>query len=241
MAKLLNVDNNAKTVKGQKRGYLTGVLYLAPSDLSGRNVCPMASPGCIAACLNTAGHGAFNNVQQARINKTRALFEDRDAFLAQLHKEIGALIRKAARDGLTPTVRLNGTSDLPWEAYKLDGKSLFEHFPDVQFYDYTKIPKRAKLWAAGKMPANYHLTFSRSEINDADARACLKAGANVAVVFRPKLPATFGNAPVIDGDADDLRFMPQGMETIAHRGVVVGLKAKGRARKENSGFVVDVD
>jgi hypothetical protein len=226
--KLLNIDANAKTVKGQGRGYMTAILYLAPADESGYEVCPMASQGCRKACLNKAGMGAFSNVQAARITKTRLYFEDRETFMAQLMAEVRAFIRKAFKAGLIPVVRLNGTSDIPWERVPVEGKpNIMAHFPTVQFYDYTKRHNRRDL------PDNYHLTFSLAEDNDSRASAAASNGANVAVVFRTdKFPATFMGMPVVDGDADDLRFLDG-------RGVVVGLKAKGPAKKDTSGFVRD--
>ena len=226
--KLLNIDANAKTVKGQGRGYMTAILYLAPADESGYEVCPMASQGCRKACLNKAGMGAFSNVQAARIAKTRLYFEDREAFMAQLMGEVRAFIRKAFKAGLIPVVRLNGTSDIPWERVPVEGKpNIMAHFPTVQFYDYTKRHNRRDL------PDNYHLTFSLAEDNDSRASAAASNGANVAVVFRTdNFPATFMGMPVVDGDADDLRFLDG-------KGVVVGLKAKGPAKKDTSGFVRD--
>ncbi len=226
--KLLNIDANAKTVKGQGRGYMTAILYLAPADESGYEVCPMASAGCRKACLNKAGMGAFSTVQAARIAKTRLYFEDRAAFMAQLVSEVRAFIRKAIKLGLIPVVRLNGTSDIPWERVPVEGKAnIMELFPSVQFYDYTKRYNRRNL------PANYHLTFSLAEDNDGRASAAATNGANIAVVFRTdKFPMTFMGMPVVDGDADDLRFLDG-------RGVVVGLKAKGPAKKDTSGFVRD--
>ncbi len=249
MAMLLNIDNNAKTIKGQKVGVMTGVLYLAPSTLSGRNVCPMASKGCIAACLNTAGRGGMNITQAARIKKTNYLHDDRRAFMEQLVKDIKSLQRRAAKRDLTPAVRLNGTSDLPWEKYgvTIDGvryASLMAAFSGVQFYDYTKIPKRAKAYASGHTiggrawPSNYHITFSLSEINESVAADVLRAGASVAVVFGGDLPMDYmlrseatgwERAAVVNGDEHDVRFRD--------RGVIVGLKAKGRARHDASGFV----
>ena len=231
--KLLNIDANAKTVKGQGRGYMTAILYLAPADESGYEVCPMASKGCRKACLNKAGMGAFSNVQAARIAKTRWYFEDRAAFMTQLITEIGAFIRKAIKLGLTPVVRLNGTSDIPWERVPVEhgasgAANIMELFPSVQFYDYTKRHNRRDL------PANYHLTFSLAEDNDPRARMAATNGANIAVVFRnDKFPSTFMGMPVVDGDADDLRFLDG-------RGVVVGLKAKGPAKKDFTGFVREV-
>ena len=226
--KLLNIDANAKTVKGQGRGYMTAILYLAPADESGYEVCPMASAGCRKACLNKAGMGAFSTVQAARIAKTRLYFEDRAAFMAQLVSEVRAFIRKAIKLGLIPVVRLNGTSDIPWERVPVEGRAnIMELFPSVQFYDYTKRHNRRNL------PANYHLTFSLAEDNDSRAGAAATNGANIAVVFRTdNFPATFMGMPVVDGDADDLRFLDG-------RGVVVGLKAKGPAKKDTSGFVRD--
>jgi len=226
--KLLNIDANAKTDKGQGRGYITAILYLAPADESGYEVCPMASQGCRKACLNKAGMGAFSNVQAARIAKTKWYFEDRVAFMAQLMTEVRAFIRKAFKAGLIPVVRLNGTSDIPWERVPVEGMpNIMAHFPTVQFYDYTKRHNRRDL------PDNYHLTFSLAEDNDSRASAAASNGANVAVVFRTdKFPATFMGMPVVDGDADDLRFLDG-------KGVVVGLKAKGPAKKDTSGFVRD--
>lgn len=226
--KLLNIDANAKTVKGQGRGYMTAILYLAPADESGYEVCPMASKGCRKACLNKAGMGAFSNVQAARIAKTKWYFEDRPAFMAQLVVEVRAFIRKAIKLGLIPVVRLNGTSDIPWERVPVeDQPNIMSLFPSVQFYDYTKRSNRRDL------PANYHLTFSLAEDNDSRASAAARNGANIAVVFRnDKFPSTYMGMPVVDGDADDLRFLDG-------RGVVVGLKAKGPAKKDISGFVRD--
>ena len=138
-SKLLNIDKNAKTVKGQQKGYRTAILYLAPSTQSGFQVCPMASEGCKKECLYTAGHGAFSNVQQGRINKTRWFMQDRQSFLTQLKKEISNHIKNCDKKGYIPCVRLNGTSDISWENY-----DIIQAFPNVQFYDYTKIYKRTK-------------------------------------------------------------------------------------------------
>jgi hypothetical protein len=233
--KLLGLDSNAKTIKGQEFGFLTGILYLSPSKSSGFNLCPKASAGCIAACLNTAGLGRFRDVQQSRLQKTMRLFDNREKFMRDLTKEIEAVKKSAHKKGMVPVIRLNGTSDEVWEAskYKIDGKTIMEHFPEVQFYDYTKIGSRVVKWAEGKLPPNYHLTFSRSEDNDKEAVKVLKAGGTVAVVFRDGLPDTWKGFPVVNGDQSDLR----------HRdppGVVVGLVAKGRGKSDESGFVVDL-
>jgi len=233
---LLSVGTDAKTVKGVKYGVLTGILYLAPSDESGAiNTCPNATPGCRAACLFTAGRGAFNSVKRARIKKTLWFATDRPGFLAQLKTDIESLIKKANREDKIPAVRLNGTSDVAWESLKLDGKSLMEHFPDIQFYDYTKSPSRIVRFMLGQLPANYHLTFSRAETaeNQKSVQNIWATKVNIAVVFRGGLPATYEGRPVIDGDLSDIRFSDP-------EGCVVGLKAKGRARKNESGFVVQV-
>jgi hypothetical protein len=214
---------NYKTVKGEKLGYLTGILYLAPAKISGYEVCPRRSAGCTEACLYTAGMGKFSNVQQARIKKTKQFFEDRDNFLMQLRKDITALVRKAKKTNMTPAVRLNGTSDIEWTRF-----GIMEEFPDVQFYDYTKVLNRLKQ----PIPKNYHITFSKSEDNEMDCRWALNLGFNVAVVFN-KLPETYFARPVISGDETDVRFEDA-------RGVIVGLTAKGKAKKDLNNFVIKV-
>lgn len=233
--KLLAVSNDAKTVKGQNKGYLTGILYLAPADLGhdGKNLCPFATPGCKASCLNTAGRGIFDTVQAGRLRKRRLFMRHRDTFLDQLIGDIAKLCRHADRLGLEPAVRLNGTSDIAWELIAAD---IIRMFPNVQFYDYTKIAVRARAskTSAG-WPKNYHLTFSRSETNDAKAESVLETGGTVAVVFdtrksRP-LPESWHGFPVVDGDLSDLRFLDPA-------GHVIGLRAKGRAKRDRTGFVV---
>lgn len=229
--KLLSTGN-PKLLKGEKKGYMSFVLHLAPSDLSGKNTCPKATAGCKAACLNTAGRGGIfkkgettNVIQQARIRKTKMFFEQRDEFMTLLVKEIQAGIKKAEKLGYIPAFRLNGTSDLSWEKYRVNGKTIFELFPDVQFYDYTKVNNRKVSHIK-----NYHLTFSKADGNDMDVRLAASNGLNVAAVFR-SLPETYLGRPVINGDETDLRFLDP-------KGVIVGLKAKGKARKDTSGFVL---
>ena len=218
--KLLTIGNT-KTVKGEALGYMTFIMHLAPSTLSGYNTCPMASKGCASACLNTAGRGRFTATQEARIRKTRWFFEDRETFMGQLVKDIQAAIRKADREGMTPVFRLNGTSDIRWERVDVGGfRNIMEMFPTVQFYDYTKLPNRVDI------PRNYHLTFSRSESNE----HLIPAGMNVAAVF-DVLPETWNGFTVIDGTETDLRFLDG-------EGVVVGLLAKGNAKKDTSGFTI---
>lgn len=220
--KLLSVSNDSKTSKGEKMGYLTGVMYFAPVDISGFNVCPMASAGCKKACLYSAGRGRFNNVQQARINRTKFFYEDRPSFMLQLEKELKALIRKAEKLDLIPAVRLNGTSDIFCSQYF----DLMVKYSHVQFYDYTKVYKRF----FRDLPLNYYLTFSRSEENENKAIELLNLGFNVAVVF-DQLPETWNGFKVIDGDTSDVRFLDASA-------VVVGLKAKGEAKKDITGFTV---
>lgn len=224
---LLSVGADAKTVKGESFGWLTAILYLAPAREAGRgNVCPNASAGCLASCLYSAGRGAFSNVQSARVRKTRLFFDDFATFKSQLFADIRAFVAHCNAQGKQACVRLNGTSDIAWE--KL---GVFEAFPSVRFYDYTKSASRAISHALQLTPRNYHLTFSRSEANEADALRVLRAGGNVAVVFGSVLPATWQGFPVVNGDTSDLRFLDG-------QGVVVGLKAKGKARNDSSGFVV---
>ena len=237
--KLLGIGNNAKTVKSDKGGeYLTGIMYLDPRNTK---VCPYQDIAkCKVGCLNTAGRAGIikkgeesNNILRARARKTDLFFEDRAEFMRLIVKDIEALIRKADRLGVKPCVRLNGTSDIQFETIKLDnGSTIFEEFPSVQFYDYTKIPTRKV-----KHIKNYHLTWSYSEANEKYAdywRTALDKGMNVATVFRKDLPESYKNVKVVSGDMNDLRFLDE-------KGVIVGLKAKGKARKDTSGFVVDVD
>lgn len=223
---------NTKIKKGEKLGFLSFGIHLAPARLSGFNTCPSASAGCAAACLNTSGMGSFSNVQQARIDKTLLFFKQRDVFMGKLVKEIGAAIRKATKQDMRPCFRLNLTSDLPWEKIKYNGLTIFEHFPQVTFYDYTKVLGRMASFLAGEMPSNYHLTFSRSESNDVQVQAVLASGGNVAMVFRKSLPVSYMGRQVVNGDETDLRFLdPQG--------VIVGLVEKGKAKKDSSGFVLE--
>ena len=232
MFKLLSTAN-PKIQKGTKLGYLSFILHLAPSDLSGKNTCPKATKGCIAACLNTAGRGGMfkrgettNVIQKARIRKTEYFFNDRDAFMLDLANDIARAIKFAERKGLTPVFRLNGTSDLAWEKYTLKGsdKNVFEMFDNIQFYDYTKVLGRKV-----RHLKNYHLTFSAADGNDADVARAVAQGMNVAAVF-DRLPEEYMGRTVIDADEHDLRFLDA-------KNVIAGLKAKGRAKKDTSGFV----
>jgi len=239
--KYITIDN-AKTTKGESSGYLTGILYLAPANEAKQagfnvpNACPFASAGCKAACLFTAGRGAFSNVREARIRKSVELMggkkwnEAPDApRLEELAADIAALVRKAKLEKKRPAVRLNGTSDYPVENW-----GLMEMFKSVQFYDYTKDHKKYLDYLEGKLPKNYHLTFSRSENNGDTALDILRAGGQVAVVYKELQNAIDyarkAGVNVIDGDANDLTFK-------AGAGVLA-LRAKGKAKKDVSGFVI---
>jgi hypothetical protein len=217
---------NTKTMKGEKYGYKTYIMHLAPSLISGFQTCPKASAGCAAACLNKAGMGVFSNVQTARINRTKMFFQDRVTFMNQLVKEIKSAKKKADKEGLKLLVRLNGTSDINFIKIRVENvRNLFEMFPDVQFYDYTKLIVNPET-----IPSNYHLTFSKSESNDSDVRSAIRNGLNVAVVF-DKLPETYLGRPVVSGDESDIRINDP-------KNVIVGLLAKGPAKRDDSGFVV---
>ena len=225
---LLASNSDAKTSKGFALKFLTDILYLAPANEGGfGNLCVHASAGCLAACLFTAGRGRMSNVRLGRIRKTRLFFTDKKAFFMQLNKDIVRGMKRAAKLGMTYCVRLNGTSDVPWERL-----GVMEQWPSVQFYDYTKSPARALAHARGEMPSNYHLTFSRSESNEPDALQVLAAGGNVAAVFESaNHPATWNGYNVVSGDDSDLRFLDA-------NNVVVALYAKGKAKQDKSGFVI---
>jgi hypothetical protein len=236
--KLLSINQDAKTIKGLNKGYLTGIMYLAPYALGGKNICPFAkAAGCINACLNTAGRGIFNNVQNARLSRTKLFHNDINAFMNKLAVEIHALEKTAIKNGLIPVIRLNGLSDIEFENirfnYAFMGKQLnnvtiFDIFNDLQFYDYTKNPYRDSL------PKNYDLTFSYSnkpefkKFND----IAIKKGLRLAAVFSDQnLPAYFMGLPVLNGDESDLTFL-------APKNTILGLYAKGKAKKDVSGFII---
>lgn len=243
--KLMLSGNNAKTVKGDGTEYETAIMYLAPFTMSGAgNVCAMAQQAkCIDGCLNTAGRGAFSNVQKARIAKTVRYMKQRGEFMAQLVEDLRRFSNYCKRKGVQPCVRLNGTSDIMFEKghpVVIEGvryDSVMAAFPGVQFYDYTKIYTRVDK----AMPANYDLTLSYSNANASYAHEVLTrvhAGkSNMAVVYRnrAKVAAMLAATPfkMVDGDKTDMRFTdPKG-------GFIVALYAKGKAKKDTSGFVVD--
>lgn len=236
--KLLSINHDTKTIKGLEKGYLTGIMYLAPYTLGGKNLCPFAkAAGCIEACLYTAGRGIFNNVQNARLNRTKLFNTDINAFMNKLAIEITALERVAIKKGLIPVIRLNGTSDIDYENIRFDYEfihnkirsvTIFELFSDIQFYDYTKNPNRDQL------PKNYDLTFSYSNKPEFKKfnEIAIKKNMRLAAVFSDQnLPAYFMGLPVLNGDESDLTFL-------APKNTILGLYAKGKGKKDNSGFII---
>lgn len=224
---------NPKLLKGNAAGWLTTGIHFAPGKISGKNLCPGATLGCLLSCLYTAGHGSFTVTQISRIARTLYFLRHQKQFLEQLERELLAFFRLAKRHGLNPAVRLNLTSDLPWESIKTaSGESIPEKFGHIQFYDYTKVAGRMSRFLIGDFPGNYHLTFSRAETAESErlALSFLASGGNVAAVFR-QLPQAWNGFPVLDGDADDLTFLRPA-------GTVYGLKAKGAAKHDKSGFVI---
>jgi len=212
--------------------WFSRIIYLAPDDLADgkRTLCPFAKKaGCSEACLNTAGHGKFSNVQQARIRKSLLFLNDQQEFMRQLVEDANKFLKECDRLGKKPALRLNGTSDIQWEHIKVDGhENIFAMFPQIQFYDYTKIPTRK----VEHIP-NYHLTWSYSEADSKYSALIKNVSNNIAVVFREALPEVFKGFKVIDGDKHDMRFLDETQ-------VVVGLIEKGEAKKDTSGFVIDL-
>lgn len=240
MNKRLLTTNNKKTIKGEKLGFMTYILYLSPFKANSQriNVCAYASKGCAESCLVGSGFGGmYTSVMQGRVKRTEFFLSDRIGFLNQIKDDIEKAVKKH-KDKAIITIRLNGTSDLSYENFRVfDGKNIFELFPNIQFYDYTKNWTRFNK----PLPANYHLTFSRSETNHDKAMELLNKGINVAIVF-DKLPKTYEGFEVINADENDLRFLDK-------KGVICGLKykrmtGKGGAEKNKaafeSGFVLKV-
>ncbi len=239
--------DNPKAGKAVFYGWLNAIHYMAPADAAGvGNLCPFYSKGCKAACLGLYSGAAtyYPAVVQSRIDKARRFMKDRNAYMRDVVRSIELAQRKAKRMGLRLCVRMNGSTDVAWEGIGVEriferGKrdqggeywyrNLFEAFPDVQFVDYTKITSRL----LRKRPSNYHITLSRSEVNEQECQEWLQCGVNVAVVFAGKLPQLYLGAPVISGDNHDLRHLdPRG-------GFVIGLTPKGnKAKRDTSGFVV---
>ena len=211
--------------------YFSRIMYLAPSDLADgkKTTCPYSKIAmCEEPCLNTAGlGGVYSSIQNARIRKTLFYFNEYDNFMEQLVSDITKFERECDKLGKQPSLRLNGTSDIQWEYQTVNGKNVFDMFPEIQFYDYTKIPTRNINGID-----NYHLTWSYSEANKKYAKLFNIVLENKAVVFRKYIPKTFKGLEVINGDEHDMRFLDKD-------NVVVGLKAKGKAKQDYSGFVID--
>ena len=237
--RLLTTDN-AKTIKGEALGFTTMIIYMSPEkqNSQGKNICPKATEGCKAVCLFNAGRGKFSNVIKGRLNKTEYFLRDRKNFMEQLASEIEKGIKKYGADALC--VRLNGTSDIPYENIPVAGyKNIMSMFSSIQFYDYTKIASRFK----ETLPKNYHLTFSMGETekNKKECDKLLSKGYNVAAVFNVKderlLPTEYKGYEVINADEHDLRFLDK-------KNVICGLKFKGSnsdmAKGVESGFVIQL-
>jgi len=225
---------NAKIYKSNKLSeeFLSVVMHLAPFTSSGAgNVCEHATPGCMRACLWLTGKGLYSSVQMSRKNKTRLFHEHRGLFLAWLELEIDRLRRHADEQGKILAIRLNGTSDIDWQE---TAPHLFRKFNDVVFYDYTKDFEKMIAYLNGAAPKNYWLTFSRTESNEEQCREVLALNGNVAAIFRSVIPSQYLGAKVVDGVSHDLRFLDE-------QGVIVGLKALGKARNDETGFTIDIE
>ena len=232
--KLLSVGNDAKTIKGNGDEYMTAILYMKSYktfiEELGKTVNPCAfaeQASCHEGCLVSAGRGKMHNVQSARERKLIQFYTNRTQFMADLQDDIDKFTKRCLKNGQQPCVRLNGTTDIMWEKF-----GIIQDNPLVQFYDYTKIYTRVYK----ELPSNYHLTLSYSEANmdyaKNIAKACRDTGTNMAVVFTEVNPqSSYMGMEVIDGDRDDLRFKDK-------KGVIIGLKAKGDARHDTSGFVI---
>lgn len=247
MAKMQNKifsTDSAKAIKAQGFGYINAIHYMAPASLSGVNLCPHSSAACRALCLGwesgqagMVSHDAqINSVRASRIAKAQRFMKDRKAYMADMVRSIEIELAKAEKAGKRLCVRPNGATDIRFEAIGCirDGivyRNLMQAFPTVDFVDYTKNPRAFDR----ALPANYHLTFSRSEENEATALELLARGVNVAAVFAGDKPAVWNGFTVIDGDEHDLRQLdPRGA-----RGFVIALSPKGRkAKRDVSGFVI---
>lgn len=225
------LGSSVKAEKGEKYGVLSKVVYLSPGTESGFLMCPWMTPGCERSCLgHSSGHLQLKSNRACRIRKTRFFVHHREGFFAMMFHELENHQRNAERRKMIPAVRPNGSSDVPWERVMPD---MFTRFPGIRFYDYTKSKERMFAFLEGKLPRNYHLSFSRTECNDADCWRILDAGGTVSIVFSPVPPPSYWGRPVINGDDHDARFFDSGNS-------IVGLKAKGKAKHDRTGFVVRV-
>jgi hypothetical protein len=240
-----SVNNSAKLTKNGKVNQHTYGLYLAPAKQSGYNTCPYSTPECRLGCLNTSGRSAIESyigitkIRDARIKKTKLFYEHPEFFMAWLIAELKTAQTKAKASGFYFSARLNCTSDIDWQNVRVNGQNIFEIFPDVQFYDYTKNPNKFK-----NLPSNYHLTLSYTGRNWELCKQALELGYNVAMIFNVKnenqIPLTYKGFKVVNGDITDYRVADA-------KGIIVGLKWKRIANKEvekqvrQSVFVVQLE
>lgn len=213
-----SINSSAKIIKNQKvSNQFTYILYLAPASISGYNVCPYSTSECRVGCLATSGRagiGQDNNIQKARLIKTNLFHNEQQFFMEWMIKEIENYETKAKNKGYGFSIRLNGTSDIDWVKIKYKGKNIFDIFPNVQFYDYTKNHNKFI-----NKPTNYHLTYSYTGYNWDKCESLLNQGHNVAMIFNKKLPVAYATYNVVDGDLTDYRPNDG-------NGVIVGLKWK---------------
>ena len=233
----LVTTNCYKTLKGESKGYLTGIMFLSPANESSKSTCSHSTPECESTCIISTGRLQYHMAREARLRRTELFHSNPDEFLECLDAELAALQRRAKKLDMTPAFRPNGTSDLAWETY---APHLMEKY-NFNWYDYTKNPTRMKRYLHGKLPPNYHLLFSLSEgkANRRHAQDFLEQKGNVAVVFHPYIPERWRptkwdtDYPVYEGDIDDLRWKD-------NPGSIVGLKAKGKKARDiarDQGFV----
>ncbi len=244
---LIGIESDPKTVlrngtDSQHETYLIGIQYLAPSNTSGFEMCKDASDSCRNLCLFYAGMGGIipagmtiSPVNMARIERTKYMIEHKADYWVWLKSEIHKVVRAAKRKNAKPAIRLDGTSGLPWHRMKdpETGMILMDLFPEVMFYDYTKSLDKMISFLEHEFPTNYWLTFSRSEVNEAECLYVLSLGGNVAVPFLTEsYPETFMGYPTINGSNSDLRFHDG-------RGKIVALCAKGKkAKADKTGFII---
>ena len=232
---LLTVGGNAKIVKSDAYlggKYRTATLSLAPSDYAreGATLCPLAElAGCRSDCLFHQGRArTFSNINRARVSKALLFLDDPKLFLSLLCADLWRFGKRCKKLGVQGVTRLNCLSDIDWQKY-IDFSS---EFPGIIFYDYEKVPRVSR-------HDNYFLVWSFSAADDRYIRLMnkLPSDMRIAVVFdTPKgrpLPEYFIGRRVVDGDEHDLVFLYP-------KGSVIGLRAKGSARKTRPPFVVPV-
>jgi hypothetical protein len=231
-------NNSTKTAKSFDRGVYSPVQYWAHHDIGGVNVCAWASPECIRGCLDDSGRMVFKSVKEAHLRRKMLFIHDRSQYWRDVLHDINYGIVKAYQLGMEFACRMNGTQDMPWERIPVvvDGKryanSIMEMYSSIQFYDYTKYPIWKRRESVGRWPENYDLTFSRSEVNHNLVMAHLHLGYRVAAVFPDdNFPDTWKGYKVISQVEDDFTYKKP-------HGTILGLCAKGKAKKDTSGFVI---